>query len=121
MEVHMNCWRFDLRRKFAVYLNGELDSASIKRIEDHLLDCGSCRTQLARLRNGHRLAQSLPRMTPNHDPWDAIEAQISGKETVRIDRFRNIPSWRAVLRQALGIKPGFALAVIGVLSLIAAV
>jgi len=116
----MNCWRFDLRRKFSVYLNGELDSASIKRIEDHLLDCGSCRTQLARLRNGHRLAQSLPRLKPDRDPWAAIEAQISGQETVRIGTTRRTPSWRAMFRPALGIKPGFAIGTLGVLCLIVA-
>ena len=116
----MKCWRFDLQRRFAVYLSGELDSGSIKRIEDHLLDCGSCRTHLARLRNGHRLAQELPRLTPDHDSWTAIEAQISGQQTVQIGSSRRLPRWRAIARPALGIKPGFALATLGVACLIAA-
>jgi hypothetical protein len=65
-----------LQREFSLYLNGELTQSDVKRIENHLLDCGSCRTTLFRLRNGHRLAQQLPRFTPRIDPWAALEATI---------------------------------------------
>ena len=43
--------------------SGELDSNAVKRVEDHLIDCGPCRSRLAHLRNGHRLAQEMPRFT----------------------------------------------------------
>lgn len=111
----MKCWRIDLRRSFAPYLNGELEPESARRLEDHLLDCGSCRTRLVHLRNGHRLAQEMPRFTPQRDPWNAVEAAIdAGKRAVtpRPVFF----GWREVV-----LKFGFAFAVIGVAALIAAV
>lgn len=108
----MKCWRIDLRRSFSRYLNGELESSAVKRVEDHLLDCGSCRTRLARLRNGHRFAQEMPRFTPPHDPWIAIEAAIGSRPETN---YRRVVSW-----QELVLKRGFALAVIGVAALIAA-
>jgi hypothetical protein len=110
----MRCWRLDLQRSFSRYLNGELEPVVVKRIEDHLLDCRWCRTRLAHLRNGHRLAQKLPRFTPRIDPWTAIEAEIDAPQgsTSR-------PRHRARLRE-FGLKPGFALAVIGIVALVAA-
>jgi anti-sigma factor RsiW len=112
----MKCWRIDLRRSFSLYVTGELDASVVKRVEDHLLDCGSCRTRLARLRNGHRLAQEMPRFTPNRDPWTAIEAAIDAQHPIPMPNARGAASWRKVV-----LKPGFALAVIGVAALIAAV
>jgi len=88
----------------------------MKRVEDHLLDCGICRTRLARMRNGHRLAQELPRFTPSHDRWHAIEAAISGTEATNVQNNKGISSW-----QNLVARPGLALAVLGVVALIAAV
>ena len=76
----MRCWRIDLQRSFLLYLTGELESDRIKRIENHLLDCGPCRTSLARLRNGHRFASQMPRFKPQRDPWGAIEAAIENME-----------------------------------------
>lgn len=110
----MRCWRLDLQRNFSPYLNGELEPVVVKRIEDHLLDCGSCRTRVAHLRNGHRLAQQLPRFTPRVDPWTAIEAAIDAPQ-VSTSR----PRYGA-RRREFGLKPGFALAVIGIVALVAA-
>jgi anti-sigma factor RsiW len=110
----MRCLRIDLQRRFSLYLNGELEPGSIKRIEGHLLDCGSCRTRLAHLRNGHRLAQELPRFTPPSDPWTAIEEAISVSQPAASTR-RVVPR----LRES-ALKPGFALAVIGIVALFAA-
>ena len=112
----MQCWRFDLRRTFSSYLNGELDHNKTKRVEDHLLDCGTCRTRLARMRNGHRLAQELPRFTPERDPWNAIEAAVSGTAAANGHNDSRIPSLRGLV-----LKPGVALAVLGVVALLAAV
>lgn len=111
----MQCWRFDLRRKFSRYLNGELDHNKVRGIEDHLLDCGDCRTRLARMRNGHRLAQDLPRFTPERDPWHAIEAAISGTGARNGRNGSPIHNWRGLIA-----KPGLAFAVLGVVALIAA-
>lgn len=110
----MKCWRIGLRRSFAPYLNGELEPAKARRFEDHLLDCGSCRTRLAHLRNGHRLAQEMPRFTPQRDPWDGIEAAINPGNRGSTSK-PVFSGWREAI-----LKPGFAFAVIGVAALIAA-
>ena len=110
----MRCCRIDLQHKFSLYLNSELEHRAVKRIEDHLLDCGSCRTRLAHLRNGHRLAQKLPRFTPPRDSWAVIEAAISGTQPVA-----SRPQ-AAVRRREFGLKPGLALAVIGIVALVGA-
>jgi putative zinc finger protein len=109
----MRCLRIDLRRAFSLYVNGELEPGAVKRIEDHLLDCRSCRIRLAHLRNGHRLAQQLPRFTPQRDPWAAIEAALEAGEPSALRR--PTARWRE-----LGLKPGFALATISVMALIGA-
>src|SRR5258706_3629923 len=112
----MKCWRIDLRRSFSLYVTGELEVSAVKRVEDHVLDCGSCRTRLARLRNGHRFAQEMPRFTPQRDPWTTIEASIAAQQPTPIPNAWAAKSWRRLV-----LKPGFALAVIGVAALIAAV
>lgn len=123
----MRCWRVDLRRNLSLYLNGELELSEVKRIEDHLLDCAACRARFAQLRSGHRLAQQMPRFTPQRDPWDSIEAgleaQMNGQTADRLDaRPERARKPRAVVRwRGLTLKPGFALAAIGVVALIAAV
>ena len=110
----MRCWRIDVQRRFSLYLSGELEADSIKRVEAHLLDCGPCRTRLAHMRNGHRLAQELPRLTPRNDPWAAIEAAISDSHP-SASPARAVPRLREYV-----LKPGFALAVLGIVALVAA-
>lgn len=110
----MRCWRVDLQRMFSLYLSGELKPDGVKRIEGHLLDCGWCRTRIAHIRNGHRLAQELPRFTPNSDSWTAIEAAISISQPAP-SAHRAVPRLRDFV-----VKPGFALAVIGIVALVAA-
>lgn len=125
----MKCWRANLRRNFSLYLNGEISLSEVKRIEDHLLDCASCRARFAQLRNGHRLAQQIPRFTPQRDLWASIEAGIEVEKLeaekndaemhtgrARVLEPRSVVRWRG-----LAIKPGFALAVVGIAALIAAV
>lgn len=109
----MRCLRFDLRRNFSLYLNGELKANAVKRVEEHLIECGECRTRVARLRNGHRFALEMPRFVPQRDPWDAIEAAIQARPEHGEPRSGG---WRVQV-----FKPGVALGVIGVAALIAAV
>ncbi len=102
-----------MRHNFSLYLNGELDKERIKLLEDHLLDCGKCRTKLARLRNGHRLAHELPRFSPQRDPWNAIEAAIS-------EHPHPLPTSRLKINWgALVTKPGFVFGAIGLIAIIA--
>ena len=72
----MICWRIDIQRNFSRYLHNELDRKAAEGIENHVLDCLSCRARLARLRDGHRFAQQMPRLRPERDVWAAIEAAI---------------------------------------------
>lgn len=111
----MRCWRLDLRRSFLLYLNGDLTPNKIKRIEDHLLDCSSCRARFARLRTGHRLALQIPKFSPQRDPWASIEAGLDA-ERVPMLKPRLLAKWNR-----LAFKPGFALAVVGIAALIGAV
>ena len=76
----MKCWRIDIRRDFSRYLDKELAPRAIKRIEDHLLDCGECRTRMARMQTGHRFARQMPRVMPERDPWRAIEAALEREQ-----------------------------------------
>lgn len=80
MEKTMRCWRIDLRRNLSRYLNESLSERAVKGFEDHLLDCGECRTRLARMRTGHRIARLAPFFKPGRDPWRAIEAAIERNE-----------------------------------------
>lgn len=109
----MKCFRFDLQRNFSLYVNGELESSALKRVEDHLIDCGSCRTRLVHLRNGHRLAQQLPKLTPRNDPWSAIEAEIEASRSAVAHPAPN-------RLRALWMQPGFALATILLIALVGA-
>ena len=77
----MRCWRIGIQRNFSRYLDGELDSGEVNLIESHLMDCGWCRARLARLRDGHRFAQFVPRTVSRGRGWDALEAAIEADHT----------------------------------------
>jgi Putative zinc-finger len=109
----MSCWRIDIRRLFVPYLNDQLGPNAVRRIEDHLLDCGSCRMRFAHMRNGHRLAQEMPRFTPRRDSWIAIEASIAAEQPA-VNGWPVFAGWRKVL-----LTRGFAFAVLGVSALVA--
>lgn len=104
----MRCWRVGLSRKISRYLNSELAAREIKQIEDHLLDCGACRTRLAKMRTGHRLAGQLVRAVPQRDQWTAIESALDAEQS----RSANVASpgragWRGTI-----VRPSFAVATI---------
>lgn len=64
------------RRDFSSYLNGELSPLIDRKLEEHLMDCGECRSRLARLRAGARLARRVPSFKPAHDRWPEIQAEL---------------------------------------------
>jgi len=76
----MSCWRYDLRRKFVPYLEGELPPHREKRLEKHLAGCGKCRAVMVRLRSGHQLARQLPPLETDgiHRPpdWETMMAGL---------------------------------------------
>jgi hypothetical protein len=104
----MRCWRVDLKRNFSRYLNGELAAREVERIENHLFDCGDCRTSLARLQSGHRFAGQLPRATPQRDPWNAIEEALDAEQP----RSRTAASQVSAVRRGILIRPSFVIAAV---------
>lgn len=104
----MRCWRVSLRRKFSRYLNGELAPREVTQIEDHLLDCSACRARLTRMRDGHRFAGQLPRLTSQRDGWRAIEAAIEGEQSRPVnDAFTG--AGRGII-----VRPSFAIAAVAI-------
>jgi hypothetical protein len=104
----MRCWRLNLWRNFSLYLSGELGPRKIERIEDHLLDCGRCRARLARIRHGHRFAQSAPRFTPRRDPWAAIEAAIDKEQNRALAAGQAAPQFQfEPATRKLFVRPSF--------------
>jgi hypothetical protein len=103
----MRCWRIDLHRQYALYVTGELSPASVKRVEDHLIDCGWCRTRLAQIRAGHRFAEQLPSFAPQRDTWGRIESLINEDQS----RASNVaPPSRVASRRKTAIRAGLVTA-----------
>lgn len=109
----MKCLRIDLKRSFAAYVNGELSPRAVKRLEDHLLDCGECRTSLARIRGGHHLASQLPFAEPQHDDWGAIERAIDADEAQPVACASAAPRRRAY-RRGSWARPEVSLAAVAI-------
>jgi hypothetical protein len=118
----MRCWRMNMWRNFSLYLTGELAPQKIERIEDHLLDCGSCRARLARIRTGHRFAQAAPRFKPQRDPWAAIEAAIDKDSQTGALAGGALPAHGGILAEggllASLIRPSFVIIMTAVVILI---
>lgn len=113
----MRCLRIDLHRKFSLYVTGELSPPDLaKKIEDHLLDCGSCRSRITRIRAGHRLAGQMPSFQPRCDRWDNIEAAITTKQLQPQVQQRGAGYGRA----GRASQPSFALTVIAMTIAVAA-
>ncbi len=62
--------------RFSDYLAGELLEEEHRAIEDHLADCGGCRTALEQLREVVGWAGSLAELQPSRDLWGGIAATI---------------------------------------------
>jgi hypothetical protein len=99
----MKCWRIDLQRKLIYYLHKELDSKSITKLENHLLDCNHCRSRLAHLRTSQAFAQQLKPAKRLSDSWNAIEAAIIKQPTqqpsskITFTNFSLTPNLRAAI------------------------
>jgi len=94
----MICWRIDIRRNFSRYLDAELDTRTVARVERHLLGCLKCRASLARIRDGHRFAREMPRLAPERDSWhliaSAIEADNRPAQSRATRRAEQAFAWR---------------------------
>ncbi len=70
------CLRFGLKRDLVRYVDGELSPSAVTRIEEHLVDCASCRETALALRDGRSFARALTRIPSPSDRWDDIEAAL---------------------------------------------
>lgn len=61
---------------FSRYLDGELTSPIERELEEHLMDCGECRSHLSRLRAGARMARHVPSFKPAHDRFADIQKAL---------------------------------------------
>mgnify|MGYP000442269164 CR=1 FL=1 len=57
----------DIQRNLSAYIDGELDSASARRVEHHLGQCGTCRGVAADFRDVDGLVRSLSRLDASSD------------------------------------------------------
>jgi len=112
----MRCWRIDIQRNLVRYVHGELSLEALGRLEDHLLDCGGCRTQVERIRRGDHFARLMPGSTLGRDPWPEIEKAIQGGQQPRTARNRrgmNIRPALAYISIVLSLVLGGLLVLVG--------
>jgi hypothetical protein len=73
----MKCLRIDVSRKLLPYLHGVLSAPEVKKIEQHLSRCSSCKAKANRLLEGDAFARLLPSITSTEDGWSKLEASLS--------------------------------------------
>ena len=88
----MNCYRFDLHRKYLSYLHGQLPSTASKKTEFHLSKCTDCRDRMERLQSTDALLRDLPRTTPANDRWPGIQGAF--RQSARFQSYA--PLWKRV-------------------------
>jgi Putative zinc-finger len=86
----MKCWRIDLQRNLIYYLHKELDTKTIAKLENHLLDCSPCRAKLAQLHTSQAFLQHLEpvKLSASANSWNAIEAAITKQPTRQSTKFK---------------------------------
>ncbi len=57
----------DIQRNLSAYIDGELDSASSRRVKHHLGQCGTCRGVAADFRNVDDLVRNLSKLDTSSD------------------------------------------------------
>src|SRR5262245_36133824 len=92
-EIHwrnaMKCYRLDLQKKLASYADGTLPAAAAQSVEDHLANCKYCCERLEEVREGDRLASTLPLETVPDSTWKAIEDAISSQPVIHASHHRH--------------------------------
>jgi hypothetical protein len=91
-RISMSCYRFDLQRKYSLYLHGLLGPSSAKRIEDHLVNCQTCLVRLEKMKSIEKLIQDLPRVSPAKDVWPSIKLGLSQNLPLQ----RLAPVWKKI-------------------------
>lgn len=98
----MSCFRIDVRRRLALYVDGGVSADQSRSVERHLLDCVSCRAAVVRLRETRSLLRAMsPREAP---PLDVatLRAQRDLKAE-KPQRRTNLVSWFAHLAGDIAI------------------
>lgn len=68
----------DIQKLLSAYCGGDLDPAELRRVEDHLAGCASCRAELADLQTALRLIRTTPESEP--PPWLATRIMARVRE-----------------------------------------
>ncbi|MBI4748294.1 MAG: zf-HC2 domain-containing protein [Acidobacteria bacterium] len=79
----MWCWRIDIQRKLMPYVDSRLNPRAEFKIEQHLLDCPSCRVRVDHLRRGQRFALALERHQSSDSGWEALESALDATPNER--------------------------------------
>ena len=71
------------------YSDGDLSEAVAVRVERHLRECASCRTEIVRVSDLVSLARALPRgVEPPVEAWTGLRERLSREGTVALDSRR---------------------------------
>jgi len=97
------------------YLDGALDPAERRVLEDHLVECDACRTTLTELRAVVASASALEPLEPARDLWPMIAARIERERDVPL-RLADQARHRAMRRLSFTIPQLAAAAVVLVLA-----
>ena len=75
----MSCDKFT--DAIGAMIEGSLDPAGRRALDEHLASCGACRALVSDIRRIHREAAALPRLTPPDALWmkvrERLKAQVS--------------------------------------------
>lgn len=80
--------------RFSEYLEGGLDGAEQRDVEDHLAACGACRVLLEELRDVVARAGTLEDREPPRDLWPGIAAVIEAPGAARRAQVIELPAGR---------------------------
>jgi len=83
-------------------IDGSLDPAARRALDEHLGSCGACRTLAADLRRIHREAASLPRMTPPGTLWMKVRERLEAEIRTEPAGLPSTPSVPEKARAAAG-------------------
>jgi hypothetical protein len=93
--------------RISEYLDGELTPSENQRFEQHLAECGECRTALVEIREVVHQAAQLPTPEPPESIWEGVQkriahqgfdAPIAESNVVELPRGENRTHWFSGIR-----------------------
>lgn len=76
----------DIHIKISAYMDGEMDSASARRVEHHLSQCPKCREVAADLKNVDALVRGLSKLDASPDFAGRLLETARNLHTLRADK-----------------------------------